>query len=590
MFIYRTESLELLRQRIDLVEVLSPHVELHKSGASYKACCPFHDEKTPSFMVQKGDSHYHCFGCGAHGDAIAFLMNYLKLDFVEAVESLAEKFGVVLEKEKEEELHRGTSKTVLRQALAHASRLYQFFLLHTEQGEEALRYLQNRSIDLDFMRTFQIGYSLPGALFHQAMQAQGVPDPILEEVGLLLQTSSGRSRDFFSDRIMFPICDPLGHVIGFSGRKFREETPGGKYVNSAETPLFKKSHVLFGLSYSRRSIAKKREAIIVEGQIDALRMIHSGFDYTVAGQGTAFGEGHVKELLHLGVVQVFLALDGDDAGRAAAIKIGDLFQKKGVGVKVVCLPQGKDPDSLLRQEGREGFAKLLDSAEEYLAYLFSERSKQFEMALPAGKNSCLQAIVEQVKGWDGALFVHESVRRLALLAKVPEEMLLALIGDTTPYVRRTSKLGTTQINLDQILERDLLRWLVLLGKTKESVVIKVLDVLTEELFKDPIAQKIFSLIAQSEAQDLLGLVLQLSLPEEKLFFAQMMEKKVNLQKAEAGLVESTNKLLQRDWSDKREALSAKMRSGALSEEEQLFLAKELSELKMPTFDITRQSG
>jgi len=289
---YTKESLELLRQRIDLVEVLTPHLQLHRAGAAFKALCPFHEEKTPSFIVQRGDSHYHCFGCGAHGDAIAFLMNNVKMSFTEAVEHLAERFGVPLEKMDASEEVKGPSKSVLKEALDRAARLYHFLLLHSEEGQKALEYLYQRGIDLDFIRTFQIGYASNSPdLLKRFLYAQNVSEEVLLETGLIAASSK---RDFFCDRITFPIRDPMGAVIGFSARKFKEETYGGKYINTSETPLFKKSQVLFALSYCRQKIAKERKAIIVEGQIDALRLIHSGFNYTVAGQGTAFGEGHVR--------------------------------------------------------------------------------------------------------------------------------------------------------------------------------------------------------------------------------------------------------------------------------------------------------
>lgn len=352
MAIYTKESLDTLRQKVDLVDVLSSHIELKKAGASYKALCPFHDEKSPSFMVQRGDTHYHCFGCGAHGDAITFLMMYLKMGFGDAVESLAERFSVRLEVVEGGPERKGPSKAALKEALEAACRFYHMILLHTHEGHEALKYLHGRSIDLDFIRQFHIGLApkTPG-LFRKTMHALGFQDALLQEAGLLADGREGRLRDFFYDRITFPIRDAAGAVIGFSARKYKEETFGGKYVNTSETALFKKSRVLFGLNYSRRRIAKERKALIVEGQIDALRLIQAGFNITVAGQGTAFGEGHARELVALGIQDVFLALDADDAGQEATKKIGNMFQKNGVGVRVVKMPFGSDPDAFLREKG-----------------------------------------------------------------------------------------------------------------------------------------------------------------------------------------------------------------------------------------------
>lgn len=368
MALYKKESLDLLRERVDLAELLSGYISLKRAGTSFKALCPFHEERTPSFVVQAGDSHYHCFGCGAHGDAIAFLMSHLKISFVDAVDMLAERFGIHLEKADQEE-QKGPSKKLLKEALDFAARFYHFSLLHSEEGEQALRYLYERGITLDFIRRFQIGYApaRTGTLL-RLMREKGFHESLIEEAGLITAKSK---RDFFNERITFPICDAFGAVIGFSARKFKESTFGGKYINTSETPLFKKSHVLFGLHHSRTRMAKERKALIVEGQIDALRLIEAGFDYTVASQGTAFGEGHVKELLHLGVTQAYLALDADDAGLQAAVKIGHLLQKKAVAVSILSLPEGSDPDQLLRERGPEDFAERLQKAVEYLPFLFT---------------------------------------------------------------------------------------------------------------------------------------------------------------------------------------------------------------------------
>ena len=363
MPIFTPESLEAVRQKIDLIEVLSVHLDLKKAGASYKALCPFHDEKTPSFMVQKGDSHYHCFGCGAHGDAISFLMSHQKLTFVDAVESLAQRFHINLDYAESTNTASGPNKIDLKAALNYAADFYHFMLLHTEEGQQALNYLISRGLDLDFILQFQVGLApKAGGLFRKIMHARYVKDQTLADAGLILPAKDGGWRDFFYDRITFPIHDPSGAIIGFSVRKYKEETSGGKYINTSETALFKKSKVLFGLNYSRKRIAKERTAIIVEGQIDALKLIQAGYNLTVAGQGTAFGEGHVKELLRLGIHLVYLALDSDSAGQEAASKIGDLFLREGVEVKVAELPKGSDPDSFLKEKGPEAFGELLKIA------------------------------------------------------------------------------------------------------------------------------------------------------------------------------------------------------------------------------------
>lgn len=577
---FTKESLELLRQRIDLVDVLSAYVPLQKAGASYKALCPFHEEKTPSFVVQRGDSHYHCFGCGAHGDAIAFLMTHMKMGFREAVEHLADKFQVTLEKSAESAQEKGPSRGALREALENASQLYHYLLLHSEEGREALRYLYSRGLDLEFIRTFEIGYAPKAAgVLVPYLKAQGVQEEVMAVAGLIANTSFGKLRDFFSDRITFPIRDAVGHVIGFSGRKFKEETFGGKYVNTPETPLFKKSRVLFGLSYSRARIAKERKALIVEGQIDALRLIHNGFDYTVAGQGTAFGEDHVRELLQLGVAQVFLALDGDTAGREAAVKIGHLFQKKGVEVFVVDLPSGADPDSLLRERGKEVFSQLLEQGRQYLVFLFDFLSKGEQALSAARKNEIVTAMTERIKQWEKPVMVHESLKALAQMAHIPE-MMIDVGVSPQPFIKKRAVIEVSSINPDRILEADLLRWMLVAAPCCKEVMDKVTKNVSKEMFLLPLAARLFEKLIINYEVDKAWDLLDLCEDEEMAqFLSEIMQRKINLSKAVEGCTETVRKLLHRGWMQKRNALFQEISGETLSEEEAVAKLKAFDALK-----------
>ena len=532
-------------------------------------------------MLQKGDSHYHCFGCGAHGDAISFLMAHLKMTFTDAIEHLADRFGVHLEKEEGSHKKTGPSKTELKDALQKASRFYHFVLLYTEEGQKALHYLYDRGIDLDFIKFFEIGYAPSQKnLFQPVMKADGVSDIVLEQAGLVLATESGRRRDFFSERITFPIRDALGSVIGFSARKIKEETFGGKYINTAETPLFKKSHVLFGLSYSRKRIAKERKAIIVEGQIDALRLIHTGFNFTVAGQGTAFGEGHAEELCHLGVHHVYLALDGDTAGQEATVKIGDLFQKKGVEVSVVPIPIGKDPDSFLKEEGPEAFVKLLEESQDYLTFLVAHFSKTVNLDSPSGKSELIDMLIKRIKAWDLPVMVHESLRRVADLVGIPESLIGVDVLHTAP-MKRSDRASFSYVDPDRILEADLLRWILLASPS----VPKILDLIKVNIkpsyFRTSVCQKLYGVCfgVESAALDFTLFSSCLEKEEDQSILSEIMQRKINLQKAEEGVIETIRKILQRQWMEEREVIKAKIHSGRLSEEEVLELAKEFDAIK-----------
>lgn len=584
MALFNKESLETLRQRVDLVDVLSSHIELKRSGSSYKGVCPFHDEKTPSFIVQKGDSHYHCFGCGAHGDAIQFLMAHQKISFLEAVESLAQRFNVYLEKVEEAGEKKGPNKNLLKEALETACGFYQFYLLHTPEGHEALEYLYNRGIDLEFIHHFRLGLSPKGqGIFLRAMHAKSIKDEILLAAGLLSQGKDGKLREFFNERILFPIHHHTGYTIGFSGRKHKEETFGGKYINTPETDLFKKSRVLFGFNYSRKRIAKERKVIVVEGQIDALRLIQAGLNLTVAGQGTAFGEGHVKELVSLGINQVYLALDSDTAGQEATSKIGHLFQKEGIEARVVQLPPGNDPDSFLREKGPEAFIQLLEKSMDYIQFLVKHLGRDLNMDSPAGKNELVMNATKMIREWDHPVMVHETLRKLANLLRVPEDTV-GVGKEPLPniYIKKSGTLGMQMIDPERILEADVLRWLLLLGQDQTRLVELITKNLSETDFKVSICQKIFCVyrnnFQEGRSCDLLALAIDLDDAEGQLLMSELLQKKVNKERAEAQVVESIKKMLDRNWMYRREEIKIKIQSGQCSDEEVNELARKFNEL------------
>ncbi len=582
---FTKESLELLRQRIDLPEVLSSHLDLQRSGSSYKALCPFHEEKSPSFMVQKGDSHYHCFGCGAHGDAIAFLMTHVKMGFSEAVESLAERFQVALQKSEEPQGEKGPSKAKLKQALDLASGLFHYLLLHSVEGQVALRYLYARGLDLDFIKQFQVGFApRQGDVVMRCLHVSDVDERIMEQAGLITVTQSGRIRDFFSDRITFPIRDALGAVIGFSARKFKEDTFGGKYINTPETPLFKKSRVLFGLSYCRSRIAKEAKAIIVEGQIDCLRLIHAGFNYTIAGQGTAFGEDHVRELLHLGVKKVYLALDGDTAGREAAAKIGNLFQKKGVEVLAVQLPDGADPDSLLSECGPDHFAQLIENSRDYLSFLFAHLSKGMNLSSPSKKNEVVSAIVERIRQWEMPIMIHESLKRLAEISQVPEAALgIGQISLPDLFIKKSATLKVQEIDPNRILEGDFIRLLIFAAPQYPQLAAIAKANITLEHLRISGAARLYDeflkAFDESRVCDLLALGSCLESEEDQKLLSEIMQRKINISKAEESFKETVRKILYRGWMEEGEAIRAKLHSGTLNDEDALELGRQFVEIK-----------
>ncbi len=593
MPIFTKESLENLRQRIDLVDVLSSHLDLKRTGASYKALCPFHDERTPSFMLQKGDKHYHCFGCGAHGDAVSFLTTHLKLNFSEAIENLAQRYHIHLETTEGSAENKGPQKALLKEALIQAARFYHFFLLHTAEGHQALDYLFKRGLTLDFIQHFQLGLApkIPG-LFRQVMYSKFIKNETLLEAGLLTQKENNK-RDFFYDRILFPIRDGLGSIIGFSGRKYKEDTFGGKYVNTPETVLFKKSRLLFGLNYVRRRIAKERQAIIVEGQIDALSLIYRGFNITVAGQGTAFGEGHAKELMNLGVQKVYLALDHDEAGREATKKIGHLFQKEGIEIRVINLPINKDPDSFLQEQGSEAFLKLMEESQDYLTFLVAHEAKRINHDSPSGKNELVQLIAKQIREWNHEVMRYESLRQLAHLTQVPESLILNdQTGQPSLYIRKVGTAGLPTIDPDRILETDFLRLLLARAEIEPATFEIALLNIQPTLFRTAVCQAFYQVCMEERkkqvaegtsnqpyAKDLLSVLMLVDHADCQLLIDEIIQKKVSKERQEAQFYETIQKLLDRHWMQQREEVKMKIQSGQASDEEVSNLVKEFDRLR-----------
>lgn len=585
MALFTKESLESLKQRIDLVEVISGHVDMKRSGSAYVGLCPFHDEKTPSFNIQRGDSHYHCFGCGAHGDAISFMMEQMKVTFTQAVEQLAERFNVPLQRIETKEDETGFRRTELKQALEDATQLYHYCLLHTEEGQEAMRYLYRRGIDEAFIRHFRLGWapSQPG-FTKKILNKKGIKDDLLIACGLAAQRSGGGIRDFFSERINFPLCDNSGATIGFSARKIRESTFGGKYINSTETTLFKKSRVLFGLNHCRRRIIKEKHAIIVEGQLDALRLIHNGLNIAVAALGTAFGDGHVKELNQLGISHVFIAFDSDPAGREAAVKVGQLFQKEGIDALIVNLPEGSDPDTYVLENGIAAFQELLPNSQAYLPFYFNQLTQNENLDSPAVKSHIVYEISQKVRSWSSDVMIHEGLKQLAHLAKVPEEMMgVGQKAPTSYLMRKSANSEAHQIDPALILEKTFLCWLIH-GKKQRPRFFELAELnLTPETFKNTHCRQLYealvSLNTTTPNWDLLSLLAHFDDPKMLQFIENLVEEGRQKEHEERHLYEVIKKILERHWMEKCEEIKIRINSGELKDEEAMTLLQELNTLK-----------
>jgi len=337
----KDESVEAVRAAVNIVELVEARVRLRKSGAGFMGLCPFHEERTPSFHVSPARGTYHCFGCHKGGDAISFVRETEGLDFVGAVEFLADRFRVPLEYEESRpgEDARRKRQDRLRDVLESAAVYYERRLWEGEDGVAAREYLESRSLGEAICREFRLGLSPAGSTLVRKAGEKGYSRDELAAAGLL----SKRGTDYFQRRLMFPLMDPRGRVIGFQARKLHEDDPlRGKYVNSPESELFHKSNVLYGLHLARPAISKQDRAVVVEGNTDVIALRGSGLEPVVASMGTALTERQLAELSKL-TSRVYLCFDADSAGEEATLRGMELAVKAGLEVRVVSLPKGTDP-------------------------------------------------------------------------------------------------------------------------------------------------------------------------------------------------------------------------------------------------------
>ena len=344
-----------LLTRVDIVDIVDSSVALKKAGRDFKACCPFHDEKSPSFTVSQNKQFYHCFGCGAHGTAISFLMDYNGLDFIEAVEELASRAGVEVPRE-EGDFKKTKDNSELYELMELVVRHFCRQLRESPEAHRAVDYLKQRGLSGELAKEFELGFAPPG--WDILLNALGTSDAAkqrLAEIGMTLEKDSGGYYDRFRDRIIFPIRDQRGRAIGFGGRVFDDSLP--KYLNSPETPIFHKGRELYGLFQARHQLKDMQRIYIVEGYMDVLALAQHGIRNVVASLGTAVTDSHLERLFRV-CPQIIFCFDGDSAGQKAAWRSMDIalpLLKEGRQIHFMFMPEGDDPDTYVHKHGREKF-------------------------------------------------------------------------------------------------------------------------------------------------------------------------------------------------------------------------------------------
>ncbi|RKR06587.1 DNA primase [Kushneria sinocarnis] len=424
-----------LLARCDIVDIVGERVRLKKSGRNHSGLCPFHQEKTPSFTVSAERQFYHCFGCGAGGNALRFIMEYERLTFPEAVEQLAARMGLEVPREGESEVSRERSREQARQReeavnlLERASRFYHHQLWQGESAP-AMEYLRQRGVSDEVAERFAIGFAPPGwDNLKRHLNEHGVDESVQVEYGLLVQKEeTGRSWDRFRNRLMFPIRDWKGRTIAFGGRVLGDDKP--KYLNSPESPVFHKGRELYGLYEARQASSRLERVLIVEGYMDVVALARFGVNNAVATLGTATSEEHLKRLFRL-VDEVVFCFDGDEAGRQAARRALETvlpMMIDGRQARFLFLPEGEDPDSLVHAEGREGFENRVVCAGSLSEFMFEQAAQGRDLGRLEDRERFASAVLAHVAQLPEGMLRSLMLRELSQRSGLEVDRLEALMS------------------------------------------------------------------------------------------------------------------------------------------------------------------
>ncbi len=481
--------LEDILSKIDIVEIISGYIPLKRTGRNFKAACPFHHEKTPSFMVSAERQIYHCFGCGESGNAFKFLMRYERMEFPEAVDVLAKKAGVVLPQ-------------VHNQDHAAANLITQFYKineltagfyennLNTPQGQRAKDYLLKRGITLDTIKAFKLGYApdrWDGLINY--LRSKNISLSLLEKAGLVLVKESGGFYDRFGNRIIFPILDIKARVLGFGERVLDSSLP--KYINSPETPVYTKGRNLYGLNLAKESIRDSDFVVVVEGYLDFIIPYQEGLKNIVASQGTALTYEQAR-LLKRYTNNVVMIYDADAAGEMATLRSLDIFVEEEMNVKVVTLPVGFDPDLFVRKNGIASFMEKIRSACNLFDYKLSVLKSRYNIKEIEGKASIASLMLETLNKFKNAVLKSEYIKKLAQILDINEEALLEeenKIKTLRPYVDFGSTSDKKVLNINPTE-----KLLIKLMLEETQLIQRIKDNLSPADFQDERACRIVSLL------------------------------------------------------------------------------------------------
>ena len=517
------ETIERIRNTADIYDVVAQYVDLKKRGRNFFGLCPFHSEKTPSFSVAPDKQIYHCFGCGAGGNVFSFIVEHEKISFIEAVQQLGQKYGIQVDYQS------GPSNKIfssLYKVHDLAVKLYHN-TLYSEKGAAALDYLYNRGLNDNTIKTYQIGFA-PDSwdTLINAIKSLSFNDDVYDKTGLFIKTDRGW-RDRFRSRIMFPIFHQSGKPIAFGGRIFNHNDPA-KYLNSPETPLYRKSEVFYGLHKTRDSIRKFSTAVLVEGYTDFLQLVQLGIPNVVALSGTALGINHASQIRKF-ASKVYLAYDGDDAGINATLRAGYVLFQAGIEPLVIPMPSDKDPDDWVREAGVNAFQEAMGSSMSLL--LFHLQKKDVKNLSATDRSKTVKEILKEIS------LINDGIIRDDLLKSLSQELQL---DEVEVFRLFNSQIGMKRVRTDSeqsssknqaftnTIQKAQLEIIRAIAFNFDEVYPSMKNVIDFQIFDEPILQKIgLLLINENQPKDLSAIIDQFEDMDEKKLVSKILFDDIN---------------------------------------------------------------
>ncbi len=512
---FTPEFLQELHDRNDIVEVISSFVPLKKRGRIHSAVCPFHNEKTPSFTVYEDTSSFYCFGCGTGGDVITFVKLYENLDYVETIKYLANRAALKLPDEKSDIVSK--QKSTIISANKKAARFF-FDMLNSEEGKTARAYLRHRGLRDAIITRFGIGYA-PDSFgkLRDHLKSLGFFENDLVLAGLCSRGKNGNVYDFFRNRVLFPIIDIRGNVVGFSGRRIRDEDSPRKYVNTSETPVYKKSELLFAMNLAKSN--KTRRIILAEGQLDAIALHSAGFSEAVAVLGTSLTDNHVRQISQY-ADQVVIAYDNDQAGMAATKKALDKFRNSDIIVKVVNIDHAKDVDEYIAKFGAAAFEQLINGSDNSLEYELKKAKVKADLTVDTGKlqyiNEACDILSNCVSKTETDLYAGRVAEEIKIVSKSAILEQIEQIRSKRSYKRKKAdekasadvakRWGISAQNIDRISKVSTGQYILAMLTKNPEFYKEIKNVVTKEDFENDDFKEIFSVMNEVfETDNFIGL-------------------------------------------------------------------------------------